>query len=121
MRAFRTLSIVLGLLSACDACKPIDPDPKMATNSELIIEAVGGFVGEGAPGSRFHSEGRLPLAALTPQDQARVQALFSQPAPEKTNFYYRITIQGPDGSKTIDARPETVPEALLNSIQSKLD
>jgi len=93
----------------------------MAASSELIIEAVGGFVGEGVPGSRFHSEGRLPLAALTARDQARVRALFSHPAPEKTNFYYRITLRGPDGSQTIDASPETIPEALLNSIQSRLD
>ncbi len=93
----------------------------MPASNELIIEAVGGFVGEGAPGGHFHSEGRLPLASLTPQDQARVQALFSQPAPQKTNFYYRITLKGPNGSQTIDALPETVPDALINSIQSRLD
>lgn len=87
----------------------------------LIIQPVGGFVGGGAPGSHFRSEGRLPCSSLSPQDQAQIKALFASPVPEKTNFYYRITLEDQGSSQTIDALPETVPAALIAAIRTSLD
>jgi len=123
MRQFITLLITVGLLSGCNRGGPIDRSTKKVVTGQVvvIIQPVGGFVGDGAPNNRFHSEGRLPLSSLSSEDRARVEALFSRPAAERTNFQYRITLEGPDGKKTVDAPPEAVPEALITSIHTSLD
>jgi hypothetical protein len=111
-----------GLLLACNHAGSVDQKKEAVMSVEmLIIQPVGGFTGGGTPGSHFQSEGRLALSSLAPQDQMRIKALFSAPAPEKKNFYYRITLEGPNGTKTVDASPETVPEALIDSIQTRLE
>ena len=120
MHPFRTLLIMLGLLSACNGGGSVDKKAETILKGELIIQPVGGFAGGGTPGSHFHSEGRLALSSLMPQDQARIKVLFSSPAPEKANFYYRITLKGPDGTQTVDALPEMVPEVLIAAIQTVL-
>ena len=86
----------------------------------VIIQPVGGFVGDGAPNSFFRSEGRLALSSLSTQDCARIEALFSKPLAGGGTFYYRITLQGPDGQTTVDAPPEAVPEVLIASIHSSM-
>lgn len=87
---------------------------------DLIIEPVGGFVGAGGPG-HVKSEGRMSMSALSPQDQATVDVLFSHPQPTRGNFYYRLTRQGAEGTKTIEVPPEAVPPALAASVKTTLD
>ena len=88
---------------------------------DLIIQPVGGVTGGGALGGPLHSEGRLPLASLSSADRAQIERLFSKPAPKRPNFYYRITLKGPDETKTIEVPPEMVPKPLIDSIHDTLD
>lgn len=93
----------------------------MPMSGELIIQPVGGFTGAGAPGAKFHSEGRLPVSSLSEPDRARIDELFAKPATEMANFYYRITLESPEGTRTIEVPPETVPKTLIDSIRTTLD
>jgi hypothetical protein len=121
MRPFKTLLLMLGLLSACNGGGAIDQNANTVLRNDLVIQPVGGVASGGTPGSHLHSEGRVSWSSLTPEDQARVKALLSSPPPKTGNFYYRITLEGPQGSQIIEALPETVPQALIGSIQSTLD
>ena len=87
---------------------------------ELTIEPVGGFTGAGGPG-HVRSEGRLNLSALSPDDRARVEAMFARSPPAQGNFGYRITRQGPTGPQSVLVPSDAVPAALIAAIQTRLD
>jgi hypothetical protein len=87
----------------------------------LIIQEVGGYVAAGAPGAHVHNEGRLALSDLSSEDRERVLKLFANPKPVNANIYYRITLESSSGQQTIEALPEAVPAALINSIKSVLE
>ena len=86
---------------------------------ELIVQPVGGFVGMGG-NANLKSEGRISMSALSPEDRAKVEAMFSHPQPPPGNFYYRITRQGPDGAKTVEVPVDAVPAALTASVTTVL-
>ena len=88
---------------------------------ELIVQPMGGFTGAGAPGSHVKSEGRMAVSALSAEDRAKVEALFSRPQPPPGNFYYRITRQGSGGTLSIDVPPDAVPSALVSSVKTTLE
>lgn len=123
MRLFTTLLITVGLLSACSVGASGERGPnKNLVAERVIIEPLGGFVGSGSPGNRFRSEGRMNLSELSEADRVRVQALFSSRATHaQTNLSYRITLEGPNGKKTIQVPDSVVPEALVRSIRTTLD
>eukprot|EP01037_Dinobryon_pediforme_P042284 gene42284-52544_t len=88
---------------------------------EITIEAFGGFVGAGGPGSHVHQRGTLSWSALSAADQAALERLFAARAPINANLYYRLTRTGASGTETIDALPDQIPAALLASVQTTLD
>ena len=120
MRLFTAKLMLLGVLSGCSATQPVANSPKAVQMDDLIIEPVGGFVGAGGPG-HAKSEGRMSMSALSPQDQAIVNALFSNPQPTHGNFYYRLTRQGAQGTTTIEVPSEAIPPALAASVKTSLE
>ncbi len=121
MYHFIKLLIMVGLLSGCSASGPITQNSDKVVTGEITIQPVGGIVGAGNPNSRVRTEGRVPFSSLSPTDRAKVEELFSRPAAQPSNFFYRLTVERPEGTKTIDVPPEAVPEALIRSIHSTLD
>ena len=113
------LLTLLGLLSACNTSRPAGSRKEVQVD-ELSVQPIGGFAGAGGPG-HVKSEGRIAVSALSPEDRAKVEALFSHPQPPPGNFYYRITRQGPGGTKSVDAPADAVPEALVASVKSVLE
>ncbi|MEG3175045.1 hypothetical protein U1872_02305 [Sphingomonas sp. RB3P16] len=89
--------------------------------SEISIEAFGGVVGPGGPGSHVHQRGRLAWSALSSADQAALDQLFAARVAVDANLYYRLARNGPNGTETVDARADQVPAALLASVQTTLD
>jgi hypothetical protein len=87
----------------------------------VIIEEVGGFAAGGTPGAHFRKEGRLALSELSPEDRERVLALFANPSKVNANLYYRITLERSSGQQTIEALPESVPRALIESVKTVLE
>ena len=65
--------------------------------STVKIEKIGGLAGFGLPGSRLKSSGETAISALSPADQAWVEALFQKPprsqeaGNERDTHRYRIT------------------------------
>ncbi|WP_010186744.1 hypothetical protein [Sphingomonas sp. PAMC 26605] len=88
---------------------------------EITIEAFGGFVGAGGPGSHVHQRGKIAWSALSSADQAALERLFAARAKVNANLYYRLTRTGDGATETVDALPDQVPAALLASVQSTLD
>jgi hypothetical protein len=88
---------------------------------ELIVQPIGGFAGAGTPGAHVKSEGRIAMSALSPEDRAKVDVLFSHAQPAPSNFYYRITRQGPSGTQSINVPFEAVPAALVASVKTVLE
>lgn len=88
---------------------------------EITIEAFGGFVGAGGPGSHVHQRGTIAWSALSPADHAALERLFAAKAPVNANVFYRLTRTGANGAETVDALPDQVPPALLSSVRTTLD
>jgi len=89
--------------------------------SDITIEQLGGFVGPGGTGSHLHMRGQVARSALSERDRAAVDALFSNKASVNANLYYRLTRPGDGGTESVDALPEQVPKALLDSVKTVLD
>jgi hypothetical protein len=87
----------------------------------LIIQEVGGFAAGGTSGAHFRKEGRLALSDLSPEDTERILAMFANPKPVNANLYYKLTLDGPSGQKTIEALPEAIPLALIASVKTTLE
>lgn len=87
---------------------------------DVVIEQLGGFVGGGTSPGPLRVEGRVAWSALSAADQARVNALFTERRPVNANLRYRLTRDGPSGSETIEALPEDVPKALVDSIKTTI-
>jgi hypothetical protein len=85
---------------------------------ELIVQPMGGFTG-GAT-SNMKSEGRTSMSALSPEDRAKVEALFSGPQGTPSNFYYQLTRKGQGETKTIIVQPDALPDALVQSVKTEL-
>lgn len=88
---------------------------------EITIEAFGGFVGAGGPGSRVYQRGAIAWSALSAADQAALERLFTARAPVDANVYYRLTRSGARGTETVDVLPDQIPAALLASVRTTLD
>ena len=88
--------------------------------SDIVIEQLGGIVGGGAGPGPLRMEGRVPWSALTPADQTKVSALFTQRRPVNANFRYRLTRDSPNGPETIEVLPENVPQTLIASIKTTI-
>jgi len=92
----------------------------------LKIERIGGFAGFGLPGSKLRSTGEQAMSALSPADQATVEALFRNPkgaqgtGHERVAFRYRITrtVKGKD--QTVEVAESAVPPALKACVSDKL-
>lgn len=87
---------------------------------DVVIEQLGGFVGGGTSPGPLRVEGRVAWSALSAADQARVNALFTERRPVNANLRYRLTRDGPSGPETIEALPEDVPKALVDSIKTTI-
>ncbi len=87
---------------------------------DVVIEQVGGFVGGGTPAGPLKMEGRVAWSALSPSDQAAVDALFAKRQPVNANLRYRLTREGPHGPETIEAPMEAVPQALRDSVRTTI-
>jgi hypothetical protein len=112
--------MLLGLLSACNhSNREVADSAKIKQMDELILEPVGGVADTG-PSGHIKSEGRIAITALSPEDRARVEALFSHAQTAPGNFYYRLTRSGPGGTKSINVPPEAVPAALVATVKTVL-
>lgn len=87
---------------------------------ELTVQPMGGFTGAGSPG-HVKSVGRIAMSDLSPEDRAKVEAMFSRPQPVPGNFYYRITRQGSEGTKSVDVPADAVPAALIASVKTVIE
>ena len=113
--------MVLGLLWGCNGAQPAPPQQQVAVMTDVTIEPVGGFAGAGSPGGHVRSRGHVAWSALSEADRAMVERLFKQKAPVDANFYYRLTRQTDGKTETVDALPDQVPRALIDSIQTTLE
>jgi hypothetical protein len=104
------------LLSGCEVRHAAVGSTEVTQVDDLIVQPVGGFVGAGGPG-HVKSEGRIAMSALSSEDRAKVDALFSHPPNASGNFYYRIT----RGGQTVNVPPEAVPAALIASVKTVLE
>jgi Emfourin len=90
----------------------------------LKIERIGGLAGFGLPGSRVHSSGEQSISALTPADQASVEALFQNPPPQEEQqrdaFRYRITRIVKGQKQTVEVPESAMPIALKACVSDKL-
>jgi hypothetical protein len=111
---------LLGLLSACDTSRRAGGSSEVAQVDELTVQPMGGFLGAGGPG-HVKSVGRIAVSALSQEDRAKVEALFSHPQPAPGNFYYRITRQRLGGTKSVDVPADAVPAALVASVKTVLE
>ena len=65
--------------------------------STVKVEKIGGLAGFGLPGSKLKSSGETAISALSPADQAWVEAVFQKPrgsqeaGNERDAHCYRIT------------------------------
>lgn len=90
----------------------------------VTIERLGGLGGFGGPGSRIRSRGSVSPDALSPDDRARVDALFrgdgaATPA-HADGFTYRLTRDGPAGKQSIEVPESAVPAALVASVRDEI-
>lgn len=85
---------------------------------ELTIQSMGGFTGGSSPNMR--SVGRISMSALSPEDRATMEAIFSGPDGTPSNFYYQITRESPEGTRTLIVQPGALPAAVVNSIKTEL-
>jgi hypothetical protein len=90
----------------------------------LRVERVGGVAGFGLPGSKIQSIGEQSISALSPADQASVEALFQNPPPEdgqqRDAFRYRITRTVKGKKQTVEVPESAVPIALKACVSDKL-
>jgi hypothetical protein len=90
----------------------------------LKIERVGGLAGFGLPGSKIRSIGEQSISALSPADQAAVEALFQNPPPQEKQqpdtFRYRITRTVKGKKQTVEVPESAVPMALKACVSDKL-
>jgi hypothetical protein len=90
------------------------------------IEKIGGLAGYGLPGSRLKSSGETATSALSPADQAWVEALFQKPArsqeagKERDTHCYRITRTENGRDQTVEVPEAQVPHALKACVTDKL-
>ena len=112
---------MLGLLLACEGLANGAQEPNIRPMGDVVIEQLGGFVGGGTPLGHMRIQGRVPWSALSKADQAQLDALFAARKPVNSNLRYRITRDGPNGSETVEAPPEAVPEALIKSVKTTID
>jgi hypothetical protein len=91
----------------------------------LKIERIGGLAGFGLPGSKVQSSGEQSISALSPADQASVEALFQDPPPEKGQqrdaFRYRLTRTVKGHKQTVEVPESAVPIALKACVSDKLN
>ena len=92
----------------------------------LKIEKIGGLAGFGLPGSRIKSSGESAISALSPADQAWVEASFQKPprsqeeGRERDTHRYRITRTKDGHEQTIEVPEALVPHALRACVTDKL-
>ena len=90
----------------------------------LKIERIGGLAGFGLPGSKVQSSGEQSISALSPADQASVEALFQNPPlqeeQQRDAFRYRITRTVKGNKQTVEVPESAVPPALKACITDKL-
>jgi emfourin len=90
------------------------------------IEKIGGLAGYGLPGSRLKSSGETATSALSPADQAWVEALFQKPARsqeagnERDTHCYRITRTKNGRDQTVEVPEAQVPHALKACVTDRL-
>lgn len=85
---------------------------------ELIVQSMGGFTGSSSPNMK--SIGRISMSALSPEDRATVEAIFSGPDSAPSNFYYQLTRRSSQGTRTLIVQPDALPAAVINSIKTEL-
>lgn len=105
-------------------CEPLAANAQEANNERvgtILIEQLGGIVGGGTPTGHLRVEGRVDWSALSPADQAQVNALFAAHTPVNENLRYRLTRNGPDGPEAVEAPASAVPAALMQSIKTSIE
>jgi hypothetical protein len=90
------------------------------------VEKIGGLAGYGLPGSKLKSSGETAISALSPADQAWVEALFQKPrgaqeaGNERDTHCYRITRRQNGRDQTVEVSEAKVPHALKACVTDKL-
>jgi len=107
---------VLGLLSACDSGHPL-PQQEATVMPEITIESIGGYVGRGGAAP---TRGRVAWSALSADDRAKIDKLFTAKAKVDANMKYLLTRERDGRTETVEARLEDVPQKLLDSMQTTL-
>ena len=94
--------------------------------STVKVEKIGGLAGYGLPGSRLKSSGETAVSALSPADQAWVEASFQKPphaqeaGNERDTHRYRITRTKNGRDQIIEVPEAVVPHALKACVIDKL-
>jgi hypothetical protein len=92
----------------------------------LKIERIGGLAGFGVPGSKLKSSGEQAISALSADDQASVEALFSDSKHQqgseqmRDGFRYRISRLVNGKNQTVEVPESVVPSALKACVSDKL-
>ena len=88
------------------------------------VEKIGGLAGYGLPGSRLKSSGETAISALSPADQAWIEASFQKPPQkvgnERDTHRYRITRTENGRDQTVEVPEAQVPHALKACVTDKL-
>jgi hypothetical protein len=90
------------------------------------VEKIGGLAGYGLPGSKLKSSGETATSALSPADQAWVEAVFRKPprsqdaGPERDTHCYRITRTQNGRDQTVEVPEAQVPHALRACVTDTL-
>jgi hypothetical protein len=87
----------------------------------LKIERLGGLAGFGGP--NLKSEGQHAFDALAPDDQAKVEHLFSGAStgsPGADGFRYRITREKDGRTQSVEVPEHLVPTALAASVKDAI-
>ena len=94
--------------------------------STVKVEKIGGLAGYGLPRSRLKSSGETAISALSPADQAWVEASFQKPphaheaGNERDTHRYRITRTKNGRDQIIEVPEALVPHALKACVTDKL-
>jgi len=94
--------------------------------STVKVEKIGGLAGFGLPGSKLKSSGETAISALSPADQAWVEAVFQKPrgsqkaGNERDAHCYRITRTKNGRDQTVEVPEAKVPHALKACVTDKL-
>ena len=90
--------------------------------SKLKIEKIGGMAGFGGKNSHLSSRGEIETKDLSHEDKKVVEGLFASQSKTKSTlardtFRYRISRTTPNGTESIEAEEEKIPDILKQCVR----